>query len=494
VSFTIRFTADDLERFSAASLDRNPLHWSEDYARKTPFGQRVVHGMLGFTACLRGLTLPPGTTPSRVSLDFKSALLLGVDYQLRVVSESSTALKAVLTDGSAVVMRIGLEYRNAAPQLTELPEESTAPCAEPRRIPDDDLGPGLAFHGGYAPSRRRYRELLDHLRIERDRWGDGLLLTCLACSYVTGMELPGETALLWSLTAEILAPRPELPAAFAIAVTHVNRRFAMVRSQLSLGEPSGLFARGEIVATARPSAPRAAAGSRGLRAQRFSGKHAVIVGASRGLGAVLALELAAEGATVVGLYSRSQDDAAELLSASRALPGRLILEHGNAADLDWCRSVKKRIQDELGRLDLLICNAAPAIQPLRVEEACYDRIRAYLDEGVALVGAPLSVFLELIAASHGRAILISSSAVETPPPQWPHYVALKAAAEGLVRGAAAHHASVTFTIVRPGRIRTDFSSNPLGHVGAEDASTVARRILDDAASAALGAENVHVCR
>jgi acyl dehydratase len=47
----IRFTPEDLELFSRASHDRNPLHLSDEYARRTPYGGRVVFGVLdGLTA------------------------------------------------------------------------------------------------------------------------------------------------------------------------------------------------------------------------------------------------------------------------------------------------------------------------------------------------------------------------------------------------------------------------------------------------------------
>ncbi|MGC3974615.1 MAG: MaoC/PaaZ C-terminal domain-containing protein [Nitrospira sp.] len=44
---TVRFTKQDLARFSGASRDRNPLHISEDYARTTPYAEPVVFGVLG---------------------------------------------------------------------------------------------------------------------------------------------------------------------------------------------------------------------------------------------------------------------------------------------------------------------------------------------------------------------------------------------------------------------------------------------------------------
>ena len=496
--FIIRLGNEDVERFSLASLDANPLHCSDDYARKTSFGQRVAHGMLGFLASLRGLTVPDSATPSRITIDFKAAMLPDVAYELRVVSESIRSVKAIVTDGSTTVTRFGIEFGNAEPDLAELSDAATAPRRRPRSIPIDELTPGVSFRGRYGPPQAAYLELLKHFGIARTQWGDGLLLTILACSYLTGMELPGESALLWSLNAEILPPRPEVPSDFEIAVTHCDRRFAMIRSQFCLGSGPRVFARGEVVATVRPSPAKAAVSRTEPLSTQFKGKRAIVVGASRGLGAAFSLELAAGGASVVGLYSQSRDDADELLSASRDLPGRLTLEQGDAGDPNWCRVLKQRVRDELGSVDLLICNAAPAIQPLLVEDACFDRIRAYVDRGLALVGAPLSSFLDLVAASHGCVIVISSAAVESPPPHWPQYVALKAAAEGLTRAAAAHYRDVTFVIARPDKIRTSFSSTPLGLVDAEDASTVARRILESAGaltrSASRDTDDVHFCR
>ncbi len=109
-----------------------------------------------------------------------------------------------------------------------------------------------------------------------------------------------------------------------------------------------------------------------------------------------------------------------MLAASRNLPGRLLMERGDASDLTWCVALRGRVRAELCALDLLVCNAAPAIPSLRVEEACYDRILAYIGKGLALVGAPLSALLEVVSAPAGCVLALSSSAVEEPPAAWPH--------------------------------------------------------------------------
>jgi acyl dehydratase len=46
-SFQKTITADDIERFAELTGDRNPVHLDDDFARRTRFGRRIAHGMLG---------------------------------------------------------------------------------------------------------------------------------------------------------------------------------------------------------------------------------------------------------------------------------------------------------------------------------------------------------------------------------------------------------------------------------------------------------------
>ncbi len=49
---SISFSKEESDLFRSASHDRNPLHCSDDYARKTAFAEPVVFGALGTLACL----------------------------------------------------------------------------------------------------------------------------------------------------------------------------------------------------------------------------------------------------------------------------------------------------------------------------------------------------------------------------------------------------------------------------------------------------------
>lgn len=59
-TFECRIPEDDVRAFADLSGDQNPLHMDDAYARATPFGGRVVHGMLlgGLVSRLIGMQLP----------------------------------------------------------------------------------------------------------------------------------------------------------------------------------------------------------------------------------------------------------------------------------------------------------------------------------------------------------------------------------------------------------------------------------------------------
>jgi len=60
VTFTKTFTEDDVKRFVEITGDTNPLHVDEEFASRTPFGRRVLHGMLtaSILSTMVGMLLP----------------------------------------------------------------------------------------------------------------------------------------------------------------------------------------------------------------------------------------------------------------------------------------------------------------------------------------------------------------------------------------------------------------------------------------------------
>jgi NAD(P)-dependent dehydrogenase (short-subunit alcohol dehydrogenase family) len=66
-------------------------------------------------------------------------------------------------------------------------------------------------------------------------------------------------------------------------------------------------------------------------------------------------------------------------------------------------------------------------------------------------------FLEELTHGSGWAIVTSSVAVRQPLAEWPHYVAAKCALEGMLHVAACEYPDLSFLIVRPPKLLTDFA-------------------------------------
>lgn len=487
---TVCFAPADLELFGAASHDRNPLHLSPLHARNSPYGECVTFGILGGLACLARLDGRRHLRLDAVSLDFLHPIYPGIVYVIDVHESSAREARVRLSDGTRVVLKATLSFAgedtlSAARAATEHQAASTPPIRVRPAAPGiEELVPGYSVGGVYAPSWTQLRRVARRVELNWDKIEPAQLAALLWGSYVVGMELPGERALFsrLSLTFEATGAPPHAPLAYQASVISFDERFALLRIGAELSVGGETLARGELRSFVRPDATDAAltnigAETRGPLTSDLAGKVALIVGASRGLGAALALALARRGSTVFASFLLNRAEAEKL----RNLPdisGRIVLLQGDAGCLEWCEEMREIIAREAGRLDYLVCNACPALRPLRVEPGAVRRINDYVAQSLALVSTPMSVFADDLAASGGRNVVISSSATQSVPAEWPHYVSAKCAIEGLTRAAAAGHERIRFLIVRPPKLLTDLTNTPLGRQDAISPSIVAESIVE----------------
>lgn len=92
------------------------------------------------------------------------------------------------------------------------------------------------------------------------------------------------------------------------------------------------------------------------------GKVALITGGSRGLGAATAEALANQGADVAISYVASADKAEALVARLQRKGVRSISIRSDQADMASARPLIDRVVADLGRLDILVNNAAVAVQ------------------------------------------------------------------------------------------------------------------------------------
>lgn len=450
---SISFSEQDLEVFSDASGDRNPLHLCKDYARRTPYGQQVIFGCLGAMACLGRLVLPESRTVTSLQAEFRP-MFLGVNYRVET-SEKEGIFVVQLFDGGLPVVSLSLTTGSTGGSVPDSEQTPGPPFFEHReavvREPEEII-PGLEIAGEYA---------VDHsaLAVLSKRWGDvDSFLATILCwsSYLVGMELPGASALFskMALHFDPVVRRPER-LAYQASVASVESRFSQIRMEAVLRARGHVIASGQLWSFVRPRLPEVEqTGVTGVRPDALFGRAAAVIGASRGLGAAMRRALDSRGASVYSL-ARSPSSTETPLS-----------EVGDAADPLALRRLRDRVVKEQGRLDFLICNACPPMLPLRLEASSAERVGAYINLAVSLALTPLCWFLDLLNSSNGCAVIISSLAVEQPVSEWPHYIAAKQAVEMLARVASLQYPRVHMLIVRPPKLLTTLTNTPMGRLGA----------------------------
>jgi 3-oxoacyl-[acyl-carrier protein] reductase len=190
----------------------------------------------------------------------------------------------------------------------------------------------------------------------------------------------------------------------------------------------------------------------------LEGKLALVTGASRGIGHAIALELATQGATVVGTAtSGSGAEQVSRMLAQGGFKGRgLVLD---VTDEPQMEKVLDAAQAEFGRLYALVNNAGITRDNLlmRMKDSEWDEI---METNLKAVFRLCRLCMrELIRAREGRIINVVSVSGEMGNPGQTNYAAAKAGVIGFSKSLAREIASrsVTVNCVAPGFIDTDMT-------------------------------------
>ncbi|MCH7737393.1 MAG: 3-oxoacyl-[acyl-carrier-protein] reductase [Chloroflexi bacterium] len=188
----------------------------------------------------------------------------------------------------------------------------------------------------------------------------------------------------------------------------------------------------------------------------LSGKVALVTGASRGIGAVVASRLAEAGAKVGVNYHASPDAASVVVDSINKSGGEAILVGGDVSQDDKAAAVIKNLVDHFGRIDILVNNAGINKDQLliRMKPEDFDSVIS-----VNLRGAFLCTryaMTHLIRQRSGRVINMSSVVGLSGNPGQANYAAAKAGLVGLTKAVAREVASrnVTVNALAPGYITT----------------------------------------
>ncbi|MGB7439931.1 MAG: SDR family NAD(P)-dependent oxidoreductase [Coleofasciculaceae cyanobacterium] len=481
-SKSICLTWEDMELFRAASHDVNPLHCSEEYARKTPFIRRVGYGILGTIACLGHLQQRTGFVLSKIKIQFSRAVYPQIDYQVEIVDDFPQQATIKLYDGQKLLLKLIAHFQTGKSRILEENVAWKSPLREPVHLKASDLNKDDTVEGEYAVELAKMRSLIQRFNLSEKGIAEIQLVALLWSSYLVGMELPGRQALFseLSLDFEPLLESNDPQLSYTAKVTSFNPKFGMINSQVELMCQKTLLATGKTLAMVRPEpCLTSLANIKTLLppSEALKDKVALVTGASRGLGATIAQFLALQGCTVLANFHKSRAEAEQLQASLTDASGKVVLYQGNTGNLDWCKSARKQIIKDYGKLDFLFCNACPGIVPLWLEDNAIERINDYVSQSLALVSVPMATFLHPLSETSGWNIIISSIFTIEAPTEWPHYVAAKHAVEGLTKVASSQYKNVNFMLVRPPLLLTDLSNTPMAQLKARLPEEMAAQIV-----------------
>jgi|KBSSwiStaDraftv2_1062776.scaffolds.fasta_scaffold00516_3 NAD(P)-dependent dehydrogenase (short-subunit alcohol dehydrogenase family) len=219
------------------------------------------------------------------------------------------------------------------------------------------------------------------------------------------------------------------------------------------------------------------------RSTPLAGLHAVVTGASRGIGAVIAAALAAEGVRV-SLFGR---DTGSLERVARALGGdpSALAITTDVTDSTSVRSAFAAAREHFGPVQLLINNAGQAASAkfTETDEALWNRLMAVNLNGTFLCSR--QAVPDMLQAGFGRMVNVASIAGLRGAAYISAYVSSKHAVIGLTKSLALEYASrnITVNAVCPGYVDTDIVKSAVANIKAKTGRS------DSEALAALVATN-----
>jgi len=239
--------------------------------------------------------------------------------------------------------------------------------------------------------------------------------------------------------------------------------------------------------------------------KKLEGQLALVTGASRGIGAAIALELAKRGMKVIGTAT-TDEGAAKITHTLSSFPG-CEGKKLNVTDAPAIEALIDSLVKEHGGLQVLVNNAGITrdMLAMRLKDDDWD---AVLDTNLkAVFRMSRAVMRTMMKQRYGRIISITSVVGASGNAGQANYAAAKAGVAGMTRALARELGSrgITVNCIAPGFIETDMTANlpeeqqkallgqiPLGHLGKPQDIAYAVAFVASPEASYITGQEIHV--
>ncbi|MGH7936444.1 MAG: SDR family NAD(P)-dependent oxidoreductase [Chthoniobacterales bacterium] len=193
-----------------------------------------------------------------------------------------------------------------------------------------------------------------------------------------------------------------------------------------------------------------------MKTQKLEGKVAVVTGASKGIGAEIAQQLAAAGAAVVVNYSSSKEGADRVVDAIAERGGKAVAVQANVAKKSEVEELFAAAQTAFGRIDILVNNAG-VYGFSSLEDVTEEEFHRHFDVNVLGLLLTTQEAARRFDSAGGSIINISSVVTSLTPPASSVYTATKGAVDAITRTLAKELGprGIRVNAVNPGMVETE---------------------------------------
>ena len=193
-----------------------------------------------------------------------------------------------------------------------------------------------------------------------------------------------------------------------------------------------------------------------MESKRLVGKVAVVTGASKGIGAGIAKQLAAEGAAVVVNYASSKEGADQVVNEIEASGGKAIAVQGDVAKSQDVKHLFAEANKAFGHLDVLINNAG-VYRFAALEEVTEDEFHREFNTNVLGMILATREAVKYFGDEGGSVVNIGSTVTSLNPPTTVVYAATKGAVSTITRVLAKELGprKIRVNSINPGGVETE---------------------------------------